>query len=85
MLYRIYTEDKNREAIEKICSEVFDGFTIIHANGYYKGIKENTIIIEIVVSIPDLRAIKYLADNIKRLNHQESVLITCNKIDSQFI
>jgi uncharacterized membrane-anchored protein YitT (DUF2179 family) len=83
MKYSIYTENKNKELIEQVISEYFDGFTIIESVGYWKGTKESGLIIEIICS--DNMAVYRLAEDIKTLNKQESVLVTWTNVDSQFI
>jgi len=73
MLYRIYTEDINRNKIEAAANNLFDGFTLIPAIGYWKGIKENSIIIEIFTT--DVDSVFSLADQITEFNNQEAVLV----------
>jgi hypothetical protein len=75
--YRIYTEDKNREEVEKIVSSSFDGFTIYETTGYYKNVKEKSIVIEVIDRslVADSR-VKNIAARIKTLNSQEVVLVT---------
>jgi hypothetical protein len=75
--YRIYTEDKNREEVEKIVSSSFDGFTIYETTGYYKNVKEKSIVIEIIDRslVADSR-VKNIAARIKTLNSQEVMLVT---------
>lgn len=82
MLYRILTEDKNRDGIVDIIKEHFDGFTLIPAIGYWQGVKENSLIIEISVTPrPDNYRIYVIVDQIKILNSQQAVLV--QKIDSK--
>lgn len=73
MLYRLYTEDKNREAIVKIVSQETDGFTLIPAIGYWKGQPENSLIIELDgLSAFDAGRI---AEAIRQANNQQAVLV----------
>ena len=76
MLYRIYTENKNREQVVELVAKRFDGFTVFEAEGYWKGQQERSLIIEIVPNIkyPEYK-IEGLALDIRTLNQQESVLI----------
>ena len=85
MLYRIYTENKNKELVEQVVSEYFDGFTIIESIGYWKSTKESSLIIEIICLPKDDLKIYRLAEDIKLLNHQTSVLVTCANVDSQLV
>jgi hypothetical protein len=87
MLYRIQTEDINRPDIIKIVGEFFDGFTIIPAIGYYRGIQENSITIEIIAVNSDMvqNQIKAIAAAIRILNKQECVLISEINELSEFV
>lgn len=53
MLYRLFTEDKNRAEVEKIASKHFQGFTMISALGYWQRNPESSLIIEIVTENQD--------------------------------
>ena len=83
MLYRIITENINRQGIIQLTAEYTDGFTIIEAAGFWKGKPEKTLIIEIV-GIGCSTANK-IARGIKTLNNQESVLIQLIKVKDYFI
>ena len=74
MLYRIFTENKNLETIEKIVSKYYEGFTLVKGQGYWRLQKENSLIIEIVTDDTD-KLISDLALEIKKANKQEAVLI----------
>jgi hypothetical protein len=74
MLYRILTENVNKEQIVKIVSLHFDGFTIYEAEGYWKGKPEKALVIEID-SGNDLWLIMKIAKEIKAFNCQESVMV----------
>lgn len=73
-MYRIYTEDKNRKGIIACAATLFDGFTALPATGYWKGEKENALILEF--DTEDANKVHALAENIRLLNHQEAVLVT---------
>lgn len=85
MLYRIFTENKNLETIEKIVSKHFQGFTIIKADGYWKLIKEGSLIIEVTDPNTDKNVINKLAQEIKEANTQEAVLVQEIKNDSWLV
>jgi hypothetical protein len=72
-IYRIYTQEKNREKILKLLSKTFESFTVQPILGYYKGKEEKSIVLEVVGA----RAlqIQQLADTIRKMNGQQSVLI----------
>lgn len=78
--FRIYTEDKNQSRIKELINIGFDGFTVIRAAGYYKGVPEKAIIIEIYTENETL--IRELAKVIKKRNKQESVLVA--RFDADF-
>ena len=82
LLNRIYTENKNLDAILKITSTYFEGFTLIRSEGYWKGSWESSLILEIVTeSKPEeQKKIDRLAAAIKAYNKQESVLVTQNPV-----
>lgn len=75
MLFRIYTEDKNRPEVERIVTEQFDGFTLIGAAGYWQGEREQSLIVEIVAPINDAPKVFTVASAIKRANKQQAVLV----------
>jgi len=83
MIYRIITEDKGdhwTQAIEILVSKSFEGFSIKKQTGYYKGSKENSIVIEIDTIKPNIdlnvsHKIEKLASEIRDTLNQECVLI----------
>ena len=78
MLYRITTEDKNQDKAlaELILAKGFAGFSIRGQQGYYKGTKENSLVIEIdVFDDGKLVEIYALVKAIKGLLKQECVLL----------
>ena len=83
MIIRICTEDKNYDQVRVLCSARFDGFTIYRAAGVWKGVPELALVIEIAVienadfisNEREQYLAKKLAEDIKKLNAQESVLI----------
>ncbi len=89
-LYQIYTEDKNRYSIEHYVGCEFSGFSVLPAAGFYKGLRENALIIEIVgdqnvdAEASELRfeleKVRRAALRIKDHNEQENVLITISTI-----
>ncbi len=81
--YRIYTENKNRKGVEEIVASCCDGFTISEARGYWKGSKENALVIEILTEYPHL--LRDICVGIKNLNQQEAVLYTEQEVKANFI
>jgi hypothetical protein len=72
-VYRIYTEDKNKRGILRLASAQFESFTVQPTDGYYRGRREQSIVLEIVGARP--RQIEQLAKQIRHMNGQKSVLI----------
>jgi len=75
MLYRLYTEYKRPLNTSKIVSKYFQGFTVTKGIGYWMGLPEKSMIIEIVTERAMDAKVKKLADEIKRYNSQEAVLV----------
>lgn len=77
MLYRLFTEDINRDVIETLAKSVFDAFTIFNGKGYWGGRAENSLILEVVGQDTPELATKFrgLARRIKEVNNQQAVLI----------
>jgi hypothetical protein len=85
MLYRILTEDKNREKVEAIVGTYFDGFTVIEATGYWKGTKEKSLVIEIWTDDNARSDINVVAKRIKEVNNQEAVLVQAFQCEGRLI
>jgi len=77
MLYRIYTEKKNQECVEQIVLGHFPvhGYTMFDAIGYWRGNKEDTLVIEVECHEHDRFKIDAIASKIKTVNSQEAVLV----------
>ncbi len=77
MLYRIFTEYRNIDKIKRIAARNMDGFTVIPADGYWKGQEENSVIIEYVGNDTtlDRSRVQAVAEQIKKVNHQDVVLV----------
>ena len=86
MLYRILTEDINQEQVQKIVDSYYQGYTMYKAQGFWKGIKENSLIVEIISEAQnELDNVRALASKIKDYNHQEAVLVETIANHSEFI
>jgi uncharacterized membrane-anchored protein YitT (DUF2179 family) len=88
-LWRIYTEKKNTRMVENLLNIYYKGYTLIKATGYWKGEKENSLIVEILLNESGTNLnrdnLQKIADEIKRFNDQQTVLITCQNINTEFI
>ena len=83
--YRIYTQNKRLKWIKQVLNEFFDGYTIYKTEGYWKGITERSIVIEIIVPDNQFRwrelQIRTLVSMLKGYNKQKSVLVTKDNIN----
>lgn len=76
-MFRIVTENKNREGVEALLKERFSGFTIFEARGHFKGAEgwynESSLVIEIAGA--GRAEMESAACAIRELNQQEAVLL----------
>jgi len=72
-VYRIYTEDADRDAVIAAVSERFESFTLHPATGFFKGKSENAIVIEIVNAREE--DVEAVARAIRAINAQKTVLM----------
>jgi hypothetical protein len=70
-VYRIYTEELNKDEIIRLTAKQFESFTLEAMTGYTKGKSERSMVLEFV----DARKkdVAALAKSIRRLNGQKSV------------
>ena len=73
--YRIYTEDKDREYIRYRVGEDFEGYTVYYGTGIWNEAEEASVTIEIITP-KDIHDIKSIAEDIKRHNSQQAILVT---------
>jgi hypothetical protein len=80
-IYRILTENVNVEAIREILGQHFKGgYTTFEGSGFWKGMKEGTIVIEIDGTTA--KKARSAAKDIKSLNQQEAVLVQRQPVES---
>lgn len=87
MLIRILTENKNYSDIKKLTRQNFPSATFIKAEGMWDSTIEHSLIIEIDsnnIAMAENRAEK-LAYSIKKLNHQQAVLVQHIQCESKMI
>ena len=72
-VYRIYTEDVDRNAVIRTVAKQFESFTLHETVGYYRGKAEDSIVIEIAGAKE--ASVKSLAKKIRQLTSQKSVLV----------
>ena len=92
MLYRIYTEDKNRERVVELAASHFEAFTVFTGTGYWRGKAEQSLIIEaMAIGLEESEAnlfeakVMSLAFTIRKMNSQECVLVTSTEQAEVFI
>jgi hypothetical protein len=72
-IHRIYTEGKNEREVVRLASGRLDSFTVQPTAGYYQGKCERSIVLEVIGA--HQRDVNALAESIRRMNGQKSVLI----------
>ena len=72
-MYRIYTEDVNRNEVYAVLDSHVSGYTVLEAIGSWKGTREQSICIELI-DVP-ASTVTAIARSIRALNRQESVLV----------
>jgi hypothetical protein len=72
-VYRIYTEEINRDEIIRSTAKQFESFTLQPTTGFFKGKPQGSLVLEFV----DARKkdVAALARSIRRLNGQKSVSV----------
>lgn len=86
-VYRLYTEDFANVSV--IAAKYFDSFSVQYQEEYWKGQKENSVVVEVVVEVGTVAVatakMKQLADEIRETNHQQVVLVTSHPVDIQLV
>ena len=75
-VYKIYTENKNKELILEEVQACFKSFTVYEVNGCFENTPEASLVIEIIDTRGEWLLVKTLAASIKHLNQQTSVMWT---------
>ena len=78
-LFTLYTE--KRPNLARLTAGRFDGFTLVESIGYWRGVREDSTKVEILVEDADAdagkRASVYeLAEEIRYVNDQQAVFVT---------
>jgi hypothetical protein len=82
-VHRLYTEKKNQAAIVRLIGNEFESFTLQPVTGYYRGKPEQAIVIEIVGA--SVSAVRRIADQIKKMNGQKSILTIRFRADAETV
>lgn len=74
--YALYTEHKSN--LPTLTNKYFKGFSIYRGLGYWQGAQEKSTQIVVFGNNSDLKNLKRLAYDIKKVNKQEAVLLEVN-------
>ena len=85
MIYRLYTEDKNRDSIVAIVSRAYNSFTLFQGVGYWLGRAEQCLVIEIIAGEDELGVMEAIIGEIKNCNSQDCVLLVMTPEESKLI
>ena len=84
--YRLYTEDKDREAITNLVKACgFNSFNLTRAVGYWLNTKELSLCIEIIGDRDASTKTRLLAGALRVLNNQAAVYWVAWPIDAELI
>jgi hypothetical protein len=72
-IHGIYTEGKNEPEVVRLAWGRFDSFTVHPTAGYYQGEWERSVVLEVIGA--HQRDVNSLAESIRHMNGQKSVLI----------
>ena len=79
--YRVYTENVNYdETLALAKSTLPESFTVFHAQGFYQGAPEKTLVFEVIAD--DTHAVTAFAYRVKKQNNQDCVLVTAEEVNS---
>ena len=76
--YTLYTETKGN--LKTIAARYFEAFTLSDGSGFWKGTQENSTQITVIGSDQDGNKIDSLAEEIKKINQQEAVLVIAEPV-----
>jgi hypothetical protein len=78
------TTDKT-ESIVSIVSMHYESFSVENGIGFWQGEREVLVKVTILSDKDETHDFKYMADRVKRLMGQESVLVTIDRVEAEFI
>ena len=82
-MYRICTEDKNRETIYQILDSHVDGYAVMPGIGSWRGVREASLTIDLIG--PTAETVRVIAEQIRQANDQEAVLVLNIHAEEEFI
>lgn len=89
-VFRIYTEDKNRDRTVKLVGEYFINFSVFYGQCVWHGKQESTVVFEIVDDFTSNgntinKMVIELVKDIRKLNKQSDVLVTESQANITFV
>jgi hypothetical protein len=81
---RMYTEDKNIETVLQMLDKQLTGYTYYRAEGVYNKKHEKTVVFEFISDLP-IGLIYEIAEDIKDIGQQETVLVTVESVQAIYI
>ena len=79
--FKVHTEDINRPAILHEAEKRFPaGFTFLIGTDCWSGVSKKCLVIEIIRQHAALSTVKRFAEDVKRINDQESVYVTATEL-----
>jgi hypothetical protein len=85
-LYRIYTEDKDEQAVRKtLAAYQIEAYTVIHGQGVREGRSEASIIIEVLSDWSIINKIQFVCQQLKCALAPQAVLFTVGRVEGRLI
>jgi len=78
------TKELEREKVEKVLNDHYEGYSAFEIVGYWKGERERTLMIEVLSEEPGPVHAK-VAKQLKRECDQEAVLLEITEVNATFI
>lgn len=85
--YRLYTEDINEAQTKRLFTKYLESYTVYKVIGAWHGAPEHSIVLEVIGGESNnlIGKFRLVAQQIKKLNKQEAVLITSEDIKMEEI
>lgn len=80
-LYTVYGDGHNVERVGRY----FDGATLYRVAGFWKGVSEDSEVIEVVGTLDDMQRVTDLAGDIRHAQNETAVLVTYARIGSLMV
>ena len=86
-LYRLYVERINLPLLQATVSGYFDGYTLVWSTGFWRGLREQSVIVEVIASNSETDRIKVydLAVALRIALSQNTVIVTEQSVSVTFV